>query len=1075
MKTRLFLAGIILSLLFEKKGEVFAQYNEWTWMAGDNSTGQPGVYGTQGVSAPTNKPGARYEGGGEWIDLQGNFWHFGGGQTVTNDLWKYDPVTNEWTWMKGSATAGAAGVYGTMGVPNIANTPGARGYGSATCVDLQGNFWLFGGYGTGTHNDLWKYDPVSNMWTWMSGTQLLNQAGTYGTKGVPAAANKPGGRSETDAMWADAAGNIWMFGGIGFLGTFNDLWKFNPATNQWTWMSGSNVINQPGVYGTQGVPAPANVPGARFVYSSWKDLSGNFWIFGGYDGSSIYFDDLWKYDPGTNQWTWMKGTNGAGNISGTYGTKCVDASANNPPAVYENRARWEDDCGNFWEWGGFDANGGVKARNDLWKYTHATGNWTWVSGANTAGQPGVYGAKGVSAPTNIPGARLGNLPFRRPNTNEFWFLGGGLLPNEFNDMWRYVPDKPTASFTFTPNNGCAPATVAFTNTSTPGCNEIKSQAWNFGDPGSGANNTSTLTNPSHIFNTPGTYTVQVVVTNCTGSKDSITQTVTVITCGFTATATPTNISCNGQCTGSAAAAATGGSPAYTYLWNNGQTTQTATGLCTGTFTVTVTDASSSTTTTTVAITQPAAITATISSTPASCGMNNGSAAVTAGGGTPGYTYAWSPSGGSTSAATGLAAGSYTASVTDANGCTQTQTVTITQSTVMAISTAAIPDTCNQSVGTATATVSSGGTSPFTYQWNNGQTTQSASGLSPGNYTVTVTDVSGCTGTSTVVITSTGGPAVVLSSQTNVLCNGGTNGSAAITASGGTSPYTYNWSPSGGTNASASNLSAGTYTVIITDAGGCSSIQTVAITQPVAITATATSLPVCGSNNGSATASAGGGTIPYTYLWSNGGTQSQISNLTSQNYSVTITDASGCTQTTTVNVIVNPNPTATAASNVTITQGQSTTLIASGGGNYSWSNGGTTAAVVVAPAATAFYCVIVTDANGCTDSACVTVFIEPLDCSNAGELYLPNAFSPNNDGENDLLKLYYGNMDCIETYKLVIYNRWGERVFETNDPAGQWNGSHREKDEESAVFVYYLKATLITGEEIMKKGNISLIR
>jgi len=562
-----------------------------------------------------------------------------------------------------------------------------------------------------------------------------------------------------------------------------------------------------------------------------------------------------------------------------------------------------------------------------------------------------------------------------------------------------------------------------------------------------------------------------------GSDDGFMVKFTPVPLNLTANITP-NTNCNPPCNGAITLTpVNGGCTPYSYLWSNGSTIQNVTGLCAGTYSVTITDSLFCRTLVlnNLTIMQAAAPTPSVTSTSATCGNNNGSAMVTVSGGTLPYTYSWSPSGGSTSAATGLAAGSYTASVTDANGCTQTQTVIITQSTVMTVSTAAIPDTCNQSVGTATATVSSGGTSPFTYQWNNGQTTPSASGLSPGNYTVTVTDVSGCTGTATVVVTSTGGPAIVLSSQTNVLCNGGANGSAAITASGGTSPYTYSWSPSGGTNASASNLSAGTYTVIITDAGGCSSTQTVAITQPVAITTTVSSPPACGVNNGTAAAAVAGGSSPYTYLWSNGQTTSAAASLGSGSYTVIVTDAGGCTQTTTVNVIVNPNPVATAASNVTITQGQSTTLTASGGGNYFWSNGATTAAVVVAPAATAFYCVTVTDANGCTDSACVTVFIEPIDCASAGELYLPNAFSPNNDGENDFLQIYYGNFLCIKSLHLAIFNRWGEKVFETNDPAGQWNGSHREKAEESAVFVYYLKAILITGEEINKKGNVSLIR
>src|ERR1041385_7935289 len=342
--------NILLIFLVIPFCSALAQYREWTWMSGDNIPNQPGVYGTQGVPAPGNKPPARYE-GGEWQDLQGNFWLFGGQDlngNQYNDLWKYDPVTNMWTWMKGSSITGAPGVYGTIGVPNIANTPGARDHGSATCVDAQGNFWLFGGLGiSGIHNDLWKYDPVTNMWTWMGGSQSFNQAGVYGTIGVPSTSNLPGARCETDAMWIDAAGYIWMFAGRGFdatgnAGFLNDMWKYNPATAEWTWVKGGNAIAQTGVYGTQGVPAPANVPGSRMVYSAWKDLTGNFWIFGGWIGTILTtpYDDLWRYNPTTNEWTWMKGTPGfPGNTVGTFGTQCVDASANNPPAVGESRSR----------------------------------------------------------------------------------------------------------------------------------------------------------------------------------------------------------------------------------------------------------------------------------------------------------------------------------------------------------------------------------------------------------------------------------------------------------------------------------------------------------------------------------------------------------------------------------------------------------------------------------------------------------------------------------------------------------------------------------------------------------------
>ncbi|MBI2271005.1 MAG: PKD domain-containing protein [Bacteroidetes bacterium] len=665
-----------------------AQYNEWTWMAGDNIINPTAVFGIQGVASPANKPAGRYEGGGEWVDLQGNFWHFGGSVTnatlYSTDLWKFNPVTNEWTWMKGGPGVPAAGVYGVLGIPNIANTPSRRGFASATCVDLQGKFWLFGGiYNGGFTNDLWKYDPLTNEWTWMAGSTLSNQSGIYGTKGIPSPTNNPGGRAETDAMWADAQGNIWMFGGQGYdgsgaTGLLNDLWKFDPVSSQWTWMSGSNLSNQTGVYGTMGISASANVPGSRFVYASWKDLVGNFWLFGGKNNIST-LDDLWKYDPLTNEWTWMKGTNGPGNPNGTYGTLCADAPANNPPAVYENRGRWEDDCGNFWLWGG-SVSDGSNLRNDLWRYSHATGNWTWVSGSKLPNQAGVYGAKGVSAPTNMPKAGLGNLPFRRPNTNELWFFSGGSPAARLNNMWRYVPDKPTASYTFNPNNSCAPANVSFTDASVPGCNEIKSYSWDFGDPGSGINNISTLINPSHTYSSAGSYSVKVVVTNCTASKDSITQIVTINNCGCTLTAgisTQTNVSCDSGSNGSATVAANGGTSPYTYLWPaTGQTGITATGLIAGSYIVTVTDANGCTATSAATISSPSPLVGLFTKGTANCtecGCKEW-ILVNATGGTSPYTYLW-PDGYANRYKNKLCPGAYTINIKDKNNCNINITVT----------------------------------------------------------------------------------------------------------------------------------------------------------------------------------------------------------------------------------------------------------------------------------------------------------------------------------------------------------------------------------------------------------------
>ena len=382
------------------------------------------------------------------------------------------------------------------------------------------------------------------------------------------------------------------------------------------------------------------------------------------------------------------------------------------------------------------------------------------------------------------------------------------------------------------------------------------------------------------------------------------------------TASHTNVACFGGTTGTATATPVGTAP-YTYLWSNAAATQTATGLVAGTYTVSVTDANGCTGTASTTITQPAAaLTASISaSTNVLCfGATTGSATVTAAGGTTAYTYAWPVSAASqtTATASNLVAGTYVVTVTDANLCTATAMATITAPAAALVATIS-GQTNVLCFGNATgsATVSTtGGTGAKTYMWSNGQTTTTAANLTAGTYVVTATDANGCTSSATATIT---GPAVALTSsisaQTNVLCGGTSTGSATVTPAGGTPAYSYAWpvSAASQTTATASNLAAGSYIVTVTDANGCTSTSTATITQNTSLSAPTTHVNVqCGSlvNNGSASVVPAGGTIPYTYLWSNGGTTASINNLGTGTYTVTVTDANNCTATSSTTVAQN---------------------------------------------------------------------------------------------------------------------------------------------------------------------------
>jgi N-acetylneuraminic acid mutarotase len=366
--------------------------NEWSWLSGSNTlgtgtcgtlNGQFGVYGTQGTPATTNVPGGRQAHVG-WIDTSGKLWLFGGYGCDSggpggdlNDLWEFNPAAKTWAWVGGSKIANAKGVYGTLGIASASNVPGGR-YSAVSWTDSSGNFWLFGGSGldsTGTSwflslNDLWEYSPTAKTWTWVSGSSTGNTYGVYGTLGVAAASNVPGGRSGS-VSWTDASGNFWLFGGnVGTSaadGAYNDLWEFNPSTKEWTWVSGSNAANASGVYGTQGIASAGNVPGARTDAVSWIDTSGNLWLFG---GTGYAGNDLWEFSPTTKMWTWVSGSD-TGSLVPVYGTLGV-ASASNTPGARLGAITWVDRSGNLWLFGsgyGYDSTGkGDLFLNDLWRY-----------------------------------------------------------------------------------------------------------------------------------------------------------------------------------------------------------------------------------------------------------------------------------------------------------------------------------------------------------------------------------------------------------------------------------------------------------------------------------------------------------------------------------------------------------------------------------------------------------------------------------------------------------------------------------------------------------------------------------
>ncbi|WP_344789671.1 Ig-like domain-containing protein, partial [Postechiella marina] len=462
--------------------------------------------------------------------------------------------------------------------------------------------------------------------------------------------------------------------------------------------------------------------------------------------------------------------------------------------------------------------------------------------------------------------------------------------------------------------------------------------------------------------------------------------------------------CFGEANGSATVTPAGGNGNYTYSWDNGETTATATALNAGTHTVTITDDKDCKTTATVNITQPsAALTASITSvTDVLCNSEaTGSIDISVDGGTAPYTFVWNDTNNSTTEdLSNVIADAYNVTITDANGCTTSIGATISEPTSpLSLNITKIDATTAQGCanGEATAIVS-GGTSDYTYQWSasaGNVTTATASNLSNGTHSVTITDANNCQLTQSIVIecVNTCDAEITIADVTDVLCTGDDTGAATVTANSEANPsatFTFTWSngqvDTGVTSSTLSAVNAGVYSVSVTiDGTVCQAVEeTVSITEPSnALNITATTTDELGPNTGDGTASSvtTGGVEPYTYSWSpNGETTSNITNLTAGSYSVTVTDANGCTDTTTVTV--NPgsclNLSVTGNSTPAVCFGEEngsvTATVTGGSGNftYAWDIiPNTTASVSDLPAGD--YTITVTDTTTlCTTSTTITI-------------------------------------------------------------------------------------------------------
>ncbi len=1103
-----------------------SQGGEWTWMSGDNGT-PTGIYGTQGTPSTTNKPPG-LTGAASWTDLTGKFWIYGGQNYIGTpqvplqaDLWMFDPATNEWTWLKGPGfvTSTVAPTYGTMGIAAPTNTPGTRAF-TATWVDNAGDLWLFGGSSKGGSNnlhnlnDLWKYNIATNQWTWMKGTTNFDDTGSYGTLGVSNPSNNPACRQNGNATWTDNIGNLWMFGGEMHLGgTFscgqtnsyalNDLWKYDIITNEWTWMHGSLPYTQDfGLRGTAGIPTASTRPSVRSTSHKWKDAAGNFWMFGGQGtywfneslppnfgnySCGYLSNEVWKYDISTNQWTFIGGTsqNDQNNAQESAGVSCTLAPTNHPAPRTEqgNGISWIDNCGNFWFYGGWYSSLGINL-NRLWRYNYTTNEWSWSGNPSSTAN---FGTMGVSSPNNQPYSRSLGVGWTDASGN-FWMGFGYNIDDGVgiykNDVWKFTPDYcACVSCAVIDVNVTASDSTICGGSTTLTATGANNYMWS---PATGLSSTSGASVTASPTVTT-TYTVIGTIGNCLADTTTITITVNgqqsadfsydgpfcqsdvnpfpILDPGSSAgtfTATPSGLVFDSGVSGEVDLSA---SAPGTYTITN---TLAALGSC---------PQVSATATITVNAFQDA-----------SFSYSNGSYCQTTGNvlptitGASGGSFSATPSGLIINSSTGeidlsSPPNNYLVSYITSGTCGDTGTFTISINTGNSAGFSYSGPYCSNDTdpiptlnpGSSAGTFTSTPAGLVFVSVATGEVDLSTS--TPGTYTVTnVVAASGScpqvSETATITIIASQDAAFAYTNASYCQSNGTSTPNISGTISG-----TFSASPAGlfiDSQTGAIDLSspANTYTITYTTPGPCgaNSSQVVEISNTFSIVANGDD--ICEGEvaflTGVPTVSGG------TFLWSPGGENTSsisVNPTTTTNYTVSYT-LGGCMAMDFATVTVNSASASIITPNTIIGAGETIQLEGSGGGTYLWSTGQSGQIISVSPTESTSYCLIVTN-NGCQDSACVTI---EIGCESV--LYAPNCITANGDKTNDE---FIVQGDCLSEYHLMIFNRWGELIFETFEIADSWDGSYKGKPVSDGVYTYLIYARGDDNVYYDKHGFVTVLK
>lgn len=575
----------------------------------------------------------------------------------------------------------------------------------------------------------------------------------------------------------------------------------------------------------------------------------------------------------------------------------------------------------------------------------------------------------------------------------------------------------------------------------------------------------------------GNYFVTIVDDNGCNAASSII--ITQPAAPVAASSIVTNVSCFGFNDGGINYTVTGGTQPYTYSWINSENalsvvSQDITNFPAEIYVVTITDANNCVSVDTSIITEPTLIQSSIVSQNINCyAQATGTINLTLTGGTLPYSINWSNNA-VTEDISSLTAGTYTVTITDANGCSHTNGVTLTQpSSGLSSSNFVKNVTCYGGADGYIFYDVQGGTQPYNYNWSSGDSLANIFNLVAGTYIITTADANGCILTNSIVVAQP--PQVIITAVTiPVRCFGQNNGTIDITISGGTTPYTYEWMNSNFVLSAITqdlvNYPSEVYNVKVTDSVGCTASMSIPLHEPAPLGAsvTANNITCAGGADGNIDINISGGVLPYAYAWSNGAVSEDLLNIPVGTYVVTITDANNCSMIRSYTLLEPPPIEISYQTQEVSCADQHDGVIyaiATGGTGaytYAWSNG-----TILNPATDlsgTTYTLTVSDVSGCNRSIEITMPVNPKEC-----IEIPTAFSPNGDGKNDTWQIK--NIELYPDCVMKIFNRWGNLLFESTGYKEFWNGRYNGNKLPSETYYFILE---LGNESTPKTGSITLI-